>query len=188
MKNFILILLLVLSFALYSCENQETPEKNELDNIIVEDETFEYDGEEKFLYFVGELPEGVTFSWENNMQTEVGVYTVTLKLFKDGNVIKEITKTLTITSPGGSITPDVSGITLSDYSFEYDGENHSLSYAGVLPSGVTTEWVNNVKKEVGEYTVTLKLLYEGQVIKELSAKLTITEKSGDSHNADLPWV
>ncbi len=61
--------------------------------------TFIYDGTAKSIYVSGELPDGVTVTYENNGKTESGVYTVTAKFIGDYdnyNVIPDMTATITV--------------------------------------------------------------------------------------------
>ena len=73
-----------------------------------------------------------------------------------------------------SSTPDVSKIVLVDKTVEEDGYDHSIMIQGTLPEGVTVTYIGNNQKAVGKYMVKAFLHYNGKVIKELSATLTIT--------------
>ncbi len=49
----------------------------DMSSVKLEDKTFVCDGEEKTLLISGALPDGVSVTYENNIQTEVGKYLVT---------------------------------------------------------------------------------------------------------------
>ena len=79
---------------------------------------------------------------------------------------------------GGQEPPqkqEFTGITLNDASFTYDGEPHSLSISGTLPSGAEVSYQGNAQVNAGEYTVTATLTHEKYNTKELSATLTIVK-------------
>lgn len=79
---------------------------------------------------------------------------------------------------GGQEPPqkqEFTGITLNDASFTYDGEPHSLSVSGTLPSGAEVSYQGNAQVNAGEYTVTATLTHEEYNTKELSATLTIVK-------------
>lgn len=81
------------------------------------------------------------------------------------------------TNPNGGI--DISGVTFVDATFEYDGEEHSISVKN-LPSGVTVTYSGNDQTEPGTYYVTAKLVdSDGNELGVLSARLIITEVSGN---------
>ncbi len=52
---------------------------HDVSGITIEGQTFTYDGTAHSLEVIGTLPEGVTVSYENNGQTNVGEYTVTVR-------------------------------------------------------------------------------------------------------------
>lgn len=71
----------------------------DISGIVFEDETVVYDGKEHNLEIKGELPAGVTVTYEGNGQTDTGVYTVTAKFSGDNEkfeAIEDMTATLTI--------------------------------------------------------------------------------------------
>src|SRR5690606_34242370 len=60
----------------------------------------------------------------------------------------------TVTFVGGTLTitpATITGITLADGSFAYDGTAHALAIAGTLPDGVTVSYAGNGQTEAGEY-------------------------------------
>lgn len=78
-------------------------------NLTFEDGTFLYDGTAKQITVSGALPRGVTVEYENNDQTEAGVYTVTARLviaddanFEATGELPVFTAKLTITAAAGN--------------------------------------------------------------------------------------
>ena len=71
----------------------------DMSGVSFEDATFEYDGVGHSLGVAGELPEGVTVSYENNAQAEIGEYEVVAHFVSDNpgaNPIPDMTATLKI--------------------------------------------------------------------------------------------
>ncbi len=81
----------------------------DMSGITFVDSEVTYDGEEHSIFISGELPQGVTVTYEGNGKTEVGTYTVVAKFTVDDNhrAISDMSATLIIKSadPG----PDVPG-------------------------------------------------------------------------------
>ncbi len=79
-------------------------------------------------------------------------------------------------------TYDMSGITLENGVFTYDGSAHSIAIKGTLPDGVSVTYEENGKTEAGIYTVTAK--FEGDsrnynAIPALTAEITVNKASLD---------
>jgi hypothetical protein len=145
--------------------------RGELTGISFEDAEFVYDGDEKSLAITGTLPTGVTVTYTGNNQTNAGVYEVTANIDGGSDYIDQtLTATLTITKA------TLTGITLSDGEFVYDGNAESLFITGTLPTGVTVAYTGNNKTEAGVYEVVATINggdnYEGL---ELTAELTIVK-------------
>ena len=141
--------------------------KADFENITFSDATFDYDGEPHSIYVDG-APSYATVTYTNNGKKSVGVYTVTAKISSPNH--NTLTKTAILTILG----QDITGVTFSDKSFEYDGKSHSLEVEGELPEGVSVSYTNNGKTDSGTYKVTAKLTGEGYNPLELTANLTIT--------------
>ena len=77
--------------------------KHTITGITFEDATFSYDGNEHSIYIEGDLPSGVTVSYENNGKIKEGTYTV-IATFNDstGNYIipNSLEATITIVKDG----------------------------------------------------------------------------------------
>jgi hypothetical protein len=109
--SFLLILLSVLTFSACS-EPSETPDDGnktiDVSGVTVDNITVEYDGEVHSVECKN-LPEGVLPIYEGNDQTEVGQYTVIIKLIdKDRNILGQLTATIVITEPLKSDEIDLS--------------------------------------------------------------------------------
>ncbi|NCB48064.1 MAG: hypothetical protein EOM55_00315 [Clostridia bacterium] len=96
-------------------------------------------------------------------------------------------------------TYNMSSISLSNVTVEYDGNAHSLAISGTLPDGVTVSYANNSKTNVGEYEVSANFTGEDttnyNTITSMTATLTITAKEltvvwlGEGGSAeDFSWV
>ncbi len=71
---------------------------HDVSGITIEGKTYTYDGTAHSLEVIGTLPEGVTVSYENNGQTNVGEYTVTVRfVVTDLENYNEIETSLTTT-------------------------------------------------------------------------------------------
>ena len=153
----------------------------DMSTISFENATFVYDGEAKSIVIRGELPEGVTVTYENNGQINAGEYTITAKFEGDESYapIDDMVATITITKA----TYDMSGISFKDVTVEYDGKAHEIKISGNLPEGVIVVYEGNGKVEVGKYTVTVKFTGDAEnynAIADMTATLTITEKETSS--------
>ena len=146
-----------------------TVEKANITGVSAENLTVTYDGTEKTLQLVGELPEGVSVTATHNIATNAGEYTATFTLRGENYNEKIITAKLTINKA------DIVGITLPSRTFTEDGSEKSLEIEGTLPEGVSVEYVGNGKINAGKYTVTATLSGEGYITAFLTAELTINK-------------
>ena len=62
----------------------------DMSEVKFEDATFKYDGTEKKIEIIGELPEGVTVSYENNVQVGSGEYTAIARFTGDNENYNDI--------------------------------------------------------------------------------------------------
>ena len=156
----------------------------DMSGITFADDSIPYNGEEQSLAILGDLPDGVTVTYDGNGNTNVGEYTVTAKFaVSDANYneIDDMTAKLTITKADY----DMSGITFADDSVPYNGEEQSLAISGTLPAGVTVTYEGNGKVNAGEYTVTASFAGDYanyNAIADITATLTI-EKGVPSYTA-----
>ncbi|TDS58821.1 MBG domain-containing protein [Myroides indicus] len=131
---------------------QLTIEKAPIAGITLDDVTFIYDGTAKSLMIAGTLPTGTSVSYTNNNQTDAGSYTVTAEI-DGGTNYEDLTLTAELIIEKATIT----GITLDDAAFTYDGTSRSLVIAGTLPTGTSVTYTNNDQTEAGSYTVTAEI-------------------------------
>ncbi|MBR3681512.1 MAG: hypothetical protein IKL79_05870 [Clostridia bacterium] len=125
-----------------------TVEKANITGVSAENLTVTYDGTEKTLQLVGELPEGVSVTATHNIATNAGEYTATFTLRGENYNEKIITAKLTINKA------DIVGITLPSRTFTEDGSEKSLEIEGTLPEGVSVEYVGNGVSAIGNHPVT----------------------------------
>ena len=122
--------------------------------------------------------EGVGYTLTGNTATDAGDYSATATLLQGGYVwsdgkseAKEIAWSI------GKATYDLSGVSMTNATYVYDGEPHSLAISGELPDGVTVTYSTNDCIEVGEYEI--KASFTGDEVnhlkieKQLFATLTI---------------
>ena len=153
----------------------------DMSSVEFNDETITYDGESHSLAITGTLPIGVTVGYENNGKTNVGSYVVTASFIGDASnyeLISDMTATLKI----NKATYDMSGITFSGDELTYDGLAHSLAITGTLPTGVTVEYENNGKINVGSYIVTASFSGDAtnyELISDMTATLKINKATYD---------
>ena len=112
----LLLVIAAIALVIFASLNDGNKKKDyDMSGVVFEDLTVEYDGKPHSIFATG-LPEGVTASYENNDQTEIGTYEVTAHFEGDitrYNPIPDKTATLTITQPA-------KGKILSAVGFEID--------------------------------------------------------------------
>lgn len=197
-----LIAVLVLSFCLAACngntgegggegegtgggtvgggggESLPMPELN-TEDLRFNNKTVTYNGLPHSVTLSGTLPDGVSVKYAGNEKTAAGSYTVTASFYYgeshyDG---KDMTATLTIKKA----SYDLSGVSLRDRTFVYDGSSHSLELEG-LPSGLSVAYENNGMTDAGIYTV--KAIISGDSlnyhpISPITARLIISKARYD---------
>jgi len=152
----IIILLIALTLccaALTACDffNKKTDGENvDISGVIFDSKTVTYDGTEKNI-FAQNLPSGVTAQYVGNGKINAGKYTVTAKLYLNGEYIEGADKTATLTV--NKAKHDMSGISFGDKEVTYDGNEYSIEIEGSLPKGVEVSYHGNGKTTAGEYTV-----------------------------------
>ncbi len=147
---------------------------------------FTYDGTEHSVKLnvealLGDLPESILV-YANNAATKPGTYTATVEVVLpaeyEGNykvILPSETTHTWVIKPG---VIDMSGVTVSDYTVNYNGEYYSVIVNG-LPANVVAEYESyNLP---GEYDVVVKFTYTGadadcyEAIPDATAKLVINE-------------
>ncbi|MBQ9085117.1 MAG: DUF5050 domain-containing protein [Clostridia bacterium] len=69
----------------------------------------------------------------------------------------------------------ITGVTFEDATYDYDGEEKTLSVTGTLPEGVTVSYSSNKGTNAGTYNATATLSGEGYNTLTLTAKLVINK-------------
>ena len=156
-----------------------TIEQATVEGITFEDETVVYNGEAHSIFIKGDLPEGVSVSYEGNGMTNVGQYTVTAKFQTDKNhkPIADMVATLTI----NKATFDMTKVKFEDDTVVYDGNAHSITVSN-LPTGVQATYDGNGKVNAGTYTITVHFIVDTtnyNTIADRTAKLTIEKATYD---------
>ncbi len=144
-----------------------TINKAEITGVSASDVTVTYDGTEKTIVLVGELPEGVTVTPANTTATDAGQYTATFTLTGKNYNTKTITASLIINKA------EITGITLPSQTFTEDGTAKSLAIEGELPEGVTVEYTGNGVSAVGNHPVTAVISGKNYNTLELNAFIII---------------
>ena len=66
-----------------------------------------------------------------------------------------------------------------DMSFMYDGKDHKIQIEGILPYGVSVQYENNVRKEIGNQEATAKFIdANNNIILEKKATINVMENIG----------
>ena len=95
------------------------------DDMVLLDKSFEYDSTTKSLA-IENLPNGAKVEFENNEAENVGIYSVTATVSKDGYETKKLTATMTITPKALTATG------ISSANKEYDGTTTAIISGGTL--------------------------------------------------------
>src|SRR5690606_54047 len=119
------------------------------------------------LEITGTLPDGTSVSYANNSRTDAGIQEVTATVTGDNYEDLVLTADL-------SITPaTITGITLEDGSFVYDGTAKSLEITGDLPDGTSVSYANNSRTYAGTQEVTATVTGDNYEDLVLTADLTV---------------
>lgn len=153
-----------------------TIEPAKITGITFEGATHEYDGSRKRIEITGTLPEGVTVSYTGNEGSAVGNYPATAVISGANYQTLTLNATLTITEPTPLPKQDITGVTLTDGEFTYDGSKKSIAVEGNIPTGVTVDYkVIGDPINVGSYPVVAILTGEGYNELVLQANIIINK-------------
>ncbi|MDM1046331.1 VCBS repeat-containing protein [Myroides sp. 1354] len=140
-----------------------------IEGITFRDGAFLYDGTPKFIEVTGQLPQGVSVTYEGNTQIEIGNYTVSALLHGGENYED---KTL---QANLQIRHALADLVFEDATFVYDGTAKRIEIQN-LPEGVSVTYEGNDKIEAGTYTVIASIQGGGQYENTtLRATLKITK-------------
>lgn len=137
-------------------------------NISFTDQSVEYDGLEHKL-LCSNVPSFATVTYQNNKGTEIGTYNATATISAPNYNDLTLHATLTITKG------NIKGITFNNASYTYDGNEHSVTISGNLPTGVTVSYQNNKRTNAGSQEATATISGEGYNTLVLHATLTINK-------------
>ncbi|SHM39053.1 MBG domain-containing protein, partial [Myroides odoratimimus] len=142
-----------------------------------------YDGSKHSLEISGELPEGVTATYQNNSHTNAGVYKMSVRLAGKNHITSTRSNTLTI------LPIDISSkYTLTSQMFVYDGQSKSIFLNQKLPSGLYISYKGNNQSEIGSHLVTATITGSKNytpIPLELKATITITK---EEVSEELPGI
>ena len=125
--------------------------ENDIRNFVsLENQEFEYDGNKKSLSLKGNMPSGVEVIFENNEQINPGIYSVKATFNQKSNQYRLVPLIATMTN--NKIKIDKDNIIFENQEFDYDSNYHSIS-ASNIPDSLNVTYINNNKKEPGEYKV-----------------------------------
>ena len=158
-----LVLICAIGAAFASCA------KPEVTGVSFEDATVTYDGTEHALTVAGELPEGVTVTYEGNKGTDVGTYIAKATLSGEGYADTVLEATLTVEKA------DLAGVGIADKTVTYNGEPHSLVVVGALPADATVTYAGDGKVNVGTYEITATVTSKNYKDLTLTGTLTINK-------------
>ncbi|MCM1131684.1 MAG: leucine-rich repeat protein [Roseburia sp.] len=155
----------------------------DLSEIEFLDKTFVYDGTLKSLEISSLLPDGVEVTYENNIQTNAGIYKVTAHFHDvNGNYIITGSKQAILTIE--KATYDMSLVHFISKEIPYDGLEHELLIEGILPNGVSVlRYIDNKRTEIGENLCRVEFSFDEKnynLIPEMTATLTIVPSHLDS--------
>lgn len=80
---------------------------------------------------------------------------------------------------------EIKGVTFSDATFDYDGQEHVLTVAGTLPDGVSVSYTDNKGTDAGTYNAAATLSGTGYKTLTLHATLTINKLTYDT--SSVAW-
>ena len=134
---------------------------------------FTYNGQEQTYT----LQTNALYTISNTSATNAGNYTITVVLTDKDNYQwnNQNSNDLTYSFVINKAVYDMSGVVFSDKAVVYNGTSFSIE-ATNLPAGVSVEYENNGKTEIGEYTITAKFTGDAdnyELIDDMTATLTI---------------
>ena len=142
--------------------------------VTFESQEIVYDGAEHYLTVSGTLPKDGSVQYTNNGPfVDAGVYSAKAVVSAPNYNDLTLNASLTINKA------TYKGITFDDNEFEYDGNPHSISITGTLPSTSTVTYtsdvagVTNTATDVGEYNITATITDKNFNTLVLTAKMTI---------------
>ena len=167
------------------------PAAADVSAVRFEDKTVKYDQDFHGIYFEGDLPSFVDYSYGDNAFIDAGEYTVVLHLFTSDSVnyapIPDMTAKLTIEKADY----DMSDVRFNDLVAEYDGTQKEAVIRGNLPGKVDVRYENNAQTEAGTYVA--KAVFETSdpnynAPEEMTANIVIKKALAKMDEAVFPRV
>ena len=144
--------------------------------LALNDSTVTFDGQPHSISVSGQLPEGAQVSYGDagNSFTAVGDHEVTATITCAGYNTLVLNGTLHI------VAAEFAGISFAGDTVTYDGQAHSISLTGELPTGATVVYMcgqteGNSFTNAGAYEITATVHCEGYTDATFTATLTINK-------------
>jgi len=163
----------------------------DMSSVIFIGKTVIYDGNSYSIAVTDNLPSGVSVEYQNNDKTNAGIYTVVANFsgdYDNYNNIEPITAIITIEKATYVISSDVK---FEDVAIIYNGTPRSIFVTGTLPDGVTVEYHNNARADIGTYTITAYFIGDFSnyhTIADMTATLTIFEYGEYTDESGIEWT
>ncbi|QOD60284.1 T9SS type A sorting domain-containing protein [Polaribacter haliotis] len=135
--------------------------------VTFSDTNFTYDGTEKTMSIVGNLPNGTSLNYVLNTRTNAGTQEAFALITGDNYVNLVLKANLTVEEAV------FGGFTLNDKSYEYDGNPKSILVTENIPNGTSVSYENNNKIDAGIYEIVATISKENYKDIVLKANLTI---------------
>lgn len=131
---------------------------NQITGISFKDKTVVYNQQSHSIFIEGQLPEGVTVTYLNNGQRNVGEYEIVAQFHDATGKYEDLTDMVAkLTIVKASFATN--GILFLDRSFVYDGNVHRLDmYCDDLPSDIVVVYENNDQINAGVYIVKVSFI------------------------------
>ena len=150
---------------------QNDPTLLTITGVTFADKTVVYDGSEQSIAVAGTLPAGASVAYTNEKGTDAGTYAASATITCEG--YNPLTLNATLTVNPATIT----GVSLSNGTFGYDGQVHRIEVTGALPAGVSAVYAGgqngNSATDAGTYPITATLSGKNYVTLTLNATLTV---------------
>lgn len=148
---------------------EEETTKKKFTGLAFTDKTVTYDGNEHEIVLSGTVPEGAQVSYTSNKGTNAGVYDARV------TVSKENYETLTLTAKLTVNKAKFTGLTFSDKTVTYDGNEHEIVLSGTVPEGAQVSYTSNNGTNAGVYNASVTISKDNYETLTLNAKLTVNK-------------
>ncbi len=142
-------------------------EKLNFSGITFTDKQVTYNGEQQTIVIDGNLPVGAQVAYTNNVGVNVDEYEATAVITHSDYHTLTLNATLTIEKA------TFSGLTFTDKTVTYNGEQQEITVAGTLPVGTNVAYTNNKGTNANEYEATAVVTNPNYETLTLNATLTV---------------